>query len=151
MLATAGDVEWTADRLSAFQHARVEDEWTAHEHVFHLVHNDELFRARLADTLHAESPAFLNWDSEAFMRDHYSPARDITELAHDFAAGRRQLHAVFSRLAPAEWARTATWPDGKFVDLAWLAEKVTCHAIEHVAFLLDLHGELALRQANGTS
>jgi hypothetical protein len=33
------------------------------------------------------------------------------------------------------------------VDLAWLAEKVLWHALDHFALLLDLHGEFEKRQA----
>ncbi len=53
----------------------------------------------------------------------------------------------FKALAPEQWQRTGTWPDGHEVDLAWLAEKVLWHALDHFAVLLDLHGEFEQKQA----
>ena len=63
-------------------------------------------------------------------------------------AARTETYELFKAMDPAHWARQATWPDGRVIDLAWLAEKVLWHALDHFAFLLDLHGEFAPLQAS---
>ena len=70
-----------------------------------------------------------------------SPDGDIEDLAQEFVAERTKTVEMFKDLSPDQWARTAIWPDGREVDLAWLAEKILWHALDHFQQLLDLHSE----------
>jgi DinB superfamily len=136
-------VDWAASLVQPWQHVQVEGEWSAHQHVFHLLGNERVFQERIRLALAAERPAFARWDSHGYMEGEYSPAEDIDVLAERFMAARTETYELFKALEPAQWARQATWPDGRVIDLAWLAEKVLWHALDHFAFLLDLHGEFA--------
>lgn len=136
-------VDWASGLVAPWQHRRVDGGWSAHMHVFHLLANERLFQERIRLALAEEAPAFERWDSEGFMREAYTPDRDIAELADEFVAARGQTYETFKGLAPEQWSRTFTWPDGRVCDLAWLAEKVLWHALDHFATLLDYHGEFA--------
>ncbi len=141
-------VDWAASLVKPWQHERLDGEWSAHENVFHLLTNERLFQQRIRQALAEEQPAFERWDSLGHMRDQYAPGDDIEVLAERFMAARTETYELFRAMAPQHWARTAVWPDGTVVDLAWLAEKVLWHALDHFAGLLDLHGEFAPRQAS---
>ncbi len=136
-------VDWAASLVKPWQHTRIEDEWSAHQHVFHLLANERVFQDRIRSALAEDGPAFERWDSVGYMEREYSSASDIETLAERFMSARTQTYELFKALEPAQWARQATWPDGRVIDLAWLAEKVLWHALDHFAFLLDLHGEFA--------
>ena len=136
-------VDWAASLVAPWQHERLDGEWSAHEHVFHLLANERVFQQRIRQALGEERPAFARWDSEGHMREHYAREPGIEALAEQFMAARTETYELFKGLDERQWARRGTWPDGREIDLAWLAEKVLWHALDHFAFLLDLHGELA--------
>lgn len=140
-------VDWAASLLRPWQHQSLEGEWTAHQVVFHLIANERIFQGRVAQALAEEGPAFVRWDSLADMQAGHRPEPDIDVLAAEFMALRTATYETFKSLSSEQWARTATWPDGRVIDLAWIAEKVLWHALDHFAGLLDLHGEFAPRQA----
>lgn len=62
-------------------------------------------------------------------------------------AARLQTFDTFKALTTEQWQRKATWPDGRVVDMAWVAEKVLWHALDHFATLLDIHQEFEPIQA----
>ncbi|MGK2966137.1 MAG: DinB family protein [Tepidiformaceae bacterium] len=139
--------EWAAALLAGRQHEQPAGEWSAHQHVFHLLRNEHVFHDRIREVLEADRPVFLSWDSEGYMREHYHRDDDITVLAARFTTARAETCEIFSALTPQQWQRTAVWPSGREIDLAWFAEKVLWHALEHLACLLDLHGDLEPLQA----
>jgi len=141
-------VDWAASLVQHRQHDKVDGEWSAHEHVFHLLGNEKVFQERIRRCLSEDAPAFERWDSQAHMRAHTSEP-DIGVLAERFMAERAATVELLKALTEDQWFRTATWPDGRKVDLAWIAEKVLWHALDHFAFLLDLHGDLEPLQAPG--
>jgi DinB superfamily len=140
-------VDWAASLVKPWQHEKLQGEWSPHENVFHLIANERVFQERLARALKEEAPAFERWDSPGHMEKHYSKEVDIEQLAEQFMAARTETFETFKALSPEQWARTATWPDGRIIDVAWLGEKVLWHALDHFAGLLDLHGEFELLQA----
>jgi hypothetical protein len=140
-------VDWAASLVRPWQHDRRPGEWSPHQHVFHLLANERVFQERVRRALAEENPAFERWDSHGHMDRAYSPAEDIEVLAEQFMAARAETYDMFKALEPAQWSRTFRWPDGRVCDVAWLAEKVLWHALDHFAALLDLHSDFAPRQA----
>ena len=141
-------VDWAASLVSPYQRHVIEGEWTAHQQVFHLIATETLnFQPRIRRIVAEERPAFVSWDSEGYMRTHYNGGEDIEVLAERFMAERGATVDLFKGLAPEQWKRQGSWPDGRVVDLAWVAEKVLWHALDHFACLLDMHGEFEALQA----
>ena len=140
-------IDWAAGLVKPWPHEVVDDLWSAHHQLAHLIAVEtENFQPRILRILGEDNPALESWDTEAF-NARYSPEGDIEELAETFMAERAKTVEYFKALAPQQWRRTGIWPDGQEVDLAWLAEKVLWHALDHFALLLDLHGEFERKQA----
>lgn len=142
-------VEWAASLLQAHQHETPADGgWTPHQHVAHLLATElEVHRARLKAMLAEEGPVFADWDQEAHMRAEYLPEGDITELAGRLLAEREQTVEILKPLSYEQWARPGTWPDGRVVDVAWVAERTLRHGLEHFVELLTLHETFEPRHA----
>jgi quinol monooxygenase YgiN len=139
-------VDWAASLVAHRQHEQLEGEWSAHQHVYHLLGNEGVFQERIRRIINEDRPVFERWDSQEHMRAH-TPEPGIAALAERFMAERAATVELLKPLSADQWFRTGTWPDGRVIDLAWLAEKVLWHALDHFAFLLDLHGELEPLQA----
>jgi hypothetical protein len=143
---------WAAGLVRRWQHQRLDGEWSAHQHVFHLVATElEVYHPRLRLTLAEERPRFTFFDSPGFMTDHYRKEPDIEELAAQFADARAQTVEILRGIGEKDWSRTGTWPDGTEIDLAWFGEKILWHGLDHLATLLDIHGELEPRQGGAGS
>lgn len=140
-------VDWAASRGAPWQHLQLDGEWSAHQHLFHLLDNERVFQERIRRMVAEERPVLVRYDSEAFMEREYDPAEDVEVVAGRFVAARGATYESFQALTDEQWARRAVWPDGREVDLDWLAEKVLWHALAHFAALLDIHGEYAPLQS----
>lgn len=136
-------VDWAASLVRHRQHAQLEGEWSPHQHVFHLLGVERhVYQPRIARILAEENPVLVYFDSDGFMREHHSNREEIDALAEQFIVEREKTVAMFKALSPDQWLRRGLWPDGRQVDLAWLAEKCLWHALDHFATLLDLHGAM---------
>lgn len=141
-------VDWASSLVAPWQHEPFEGEWTAHQHVFHLLAMETLvYHPRIERILTEDAPTLEYFDSHGHMATQYSAQEDIAVLAERFMAARAETYERFKALSPAQWKRTGIWPDGNQIDLAWLAEKVLWHALDHFATLLDIHGEFQRLQA----
>ncbi|MFN0093989.1 MAG: DinB family protein [Dehalococcoidia bacterium] len=134
-------VDWAASRVAPWQHASLDGEWSAHQHVFHLLANEHVFLGRIRRAIAEDVPTFERWDSPGHMAREYAREPDIETLAERFMAARSETYEFCKGLSAEQWARTFVWPDGRTHDLAWLAEKVLWHALDHFATLLDYHGD----------
>ncbi|MGB4862474.1 MAG: DinB family protein [Tepidiformaceae bacterium] len=140
-------IDWAAGLVKPWQHDAIEDTWSPHHQLAHLIAVEtENFQPRILRILNEDSPVLDPWDTDAF-NARYAKSGDIEELAATFMAERAKTVEYFKALAPGQWLRTGMWPDGYEVDMAWLAEKVLWHALDHFAVLLDLHGEFERKQA----
>lgn len=140
-------VDWAASRISAWQHMPFDGGWSAHQHLVHLLRVETLnYHARIQRILEEDSPVLAAWDGEAALAQDY-PSDDIAVVADQFMAARLQTYEIFKSLSTEQWQRKATWPDGRVVDMAWVAEKVLWHALDHFATLLDIHQEFEPIQA----
>jgi hypothetical protein len=106
-----------------------------------------MFQQRIRLVIEEDEPVFESWNSHGHMEANYAPEPEIEVLAETFMRTREQTVELFKALTTEQWARTGTWPDGRVVDLAWLAEKCLWHALDHFASLLDMHGEFDATQA----
>lgn len=140
---SAKGVDWAASLVRHRQHEEIGGEWSPHQQVFHLLATEtEQHGPWLGRMLTEDRPVLEDWDSEGFVASHHSTEADIEELARQFMAARERHFEIFRGLGREQWARTAIWPDGREVDVAWLAEKMVWHSLHHFAALLDLHGEM---------
>lgn len=140
---SAKGVDWAASLVRHRQHEEFDGEWSAHKQVFHLLATEtECHGPRLRRMLSEERPRFDEWDSEAYVAERHTPDADIEDLARQFMGEREQHFELLRGLQREQWARRATWPDGREIDVAWLAEKMLWHGLDHFAGLLDLHGEM---------
>ena len=78
----------------------------------------EVYADRLRRIVSEDDPAFESADPDGTVHDTLGPA-----LA-DVAAGRRALLDAFGRLAPADWLRIATFPDGERLDVVGFALQI---------------------------
>ena len=140
-------IDWAASLVAPGQYQGSEGHWSAHKQLVHLLAVErESFQPRIRRMLTEERPRLDRWDSDLF-EARYRPEGEVTELAEQFMAERAATVELFKALSPEQWMRTGMWPDGSVVDLAWVAEKVLWHALDHFAALLDLHGEFEKQQA----
>lgn len=141
-------VDWASSLVAPWQHESIDGEWTAHQHVFHLLAVETLiYQPRIERILADDRPVLERFDNEAYMDSKYHTGDDIADIAERFMAARAETYERFKALTPDQWRRTGTWPDGHVIDLAWLAEKALWHALDHFATLLDLHSEFQKLQA----
>jgi hypothetical protein len=147
---SAKGVDWAASLVRHRQHEELDGEWSANRQVFHLLATEkECYGTRLQRMLNEERPRFESWDSDGYVERHHAGDTDIEELARQFMGQRERHFEVFRGLTREQWQRTATWPDGREVDVAWMAEKMLWHGLHHFASLLELHGEMEPLQARG--
>ena len=139
-------VDWAASLVAPWQHQQIDGEWSAHQNVYHLLGNEHVFHERIQRILNEERPELARWDSTAYMASH-STESDIEVLAERFMEQRAKTVELLKPLAEEQWFRTGIWPDGREVDLAWIAEKALWHALDHFAGLLDIHGACDALQA----
>jgi hypothetical protein len=143
----AEDIRWAVSLVAAEQHTTIDDLWAPHHQLAHLLAVEtENFQPRIKRIVAEDRPSLERWDTDAF-NQRYEPAGDIVALAEQFAAERANTIALFAVLRSEQWHRTGTWPDGAVVDLAWLAEKALWHSLDHLAQLLDMHGDFEKLQA----
>lgn len=140
-------IDWAASLVKPWQHQTVDDLWSAHHQLKHLIAVEtENFQPRIRRILNEDRPVLESWDTDAF-NERYAKGGDIDDLAATFMAERATTVELFKALSPEHWKRTGVWPDGQEIDLAWLAEKALWHSLDHFAQLLDLHGEFERMQA----
>lgn len=141
-------IEWAAGLVKPWQHERVDDEWSAHQHLFHLLATEnQVYHPRIEEMLKHDGAKFLYLDSPGFMASNYRKEPSIEELAAQFADARARTVELLRGAGQDDWIRKATWPDGTQIDLAWFAEKALWHGLDHLASLLDVHGEFEPQQA----
>ena len=145
---SALDIAWACSQVDHRQHERIDGEWSPHQQVFHLLATEEQdYHARIRRILEEDTPVLVRWDNEAHMRETYTTATPVMRLAEHFAAARTHTVEVLDALTIEQVRRKGVWPDGRTIDLAWLAEKALWHGLDHLACLLDLHGEMEPLQA----
>jgi hypothetical protein len=103
-------VDWAASLVKPWQYEQPGGEWSAHQHLFHLLGNERVFQERLRRALDEDGPVLVGWDSQAFMREQYTTADDIELLAERFMAARAETYERFKSLTVEQWSRTFTWP-----------------------------------------
>ncbi len=140
-------IEWAVSLVRPWQHQTVDDLWAPHHQLAHLLAVEtENFQPRIRRILAEDRPQLERWDTDAF-NAAYEPSGDTAGLATQFLAERAKTVELVLGLTAEQWQRTGTWPDGTVIDLAWLAEKALWHSLDHLAQLLDMHGEFESLQA----
>ena len=101
--------------------ASLPDERSVLATLAHLAALDEVYTDRLRRFVTEDTPRFESADPDGTVHDALDPA-----LA-DVAAARRRLVEAFRSLAPADWHRTATFPDNERRDVAGFALAIVHH------------------------
>ncbi len=140
-------VDWAASLVAHRQHEQVDGEWSAHQHVSHLIAVETgVFQPRVRRMIDEDRPVLEPWDEAGYMANAYRAEGDVVDLAGEFMRQREATVELFKSLAPEQWKRTGVWPAGE-VDLAWAAEKCVAHALEHFVALLLIHQDTEHLQA----
>lgn len=135
-------VDWAASRVKPWQHEPFEGGWSANQHLAHLLATEiGNYHVRIKRLLEEDVPVLERWSNDDPGAGAATGDMDIEALAEQFMAARSTTFETFKELTPEQWRRTAIWPDGRVVDLSWIAEKVLWHALDHFATLIDIHQE----------
>ncbi len=141
-------VDWAASLVQHRQREAPAGGWAPHRHLAHLIATEQnVFQPRLRALLDQDHPQLDDWDGEAHLAAHYPSDEDIVDLADAFMAERGKTVEILKELGEDDWFRTGTWPDGRDVDVAWIAERALWHALDHFAALLKLHNDMEALQA----
>ncbi len=135
-------IDWAASLVAHRQHEQPGGQWSAHQHLFHLLQVEtQVYQPRIQQMLSGEHATFADWDEAEHMAAEYHANDDLADLADRVIAEREKSVELLKNIAPEQWRTRATWPSGE-VDLAWVAERMVAHGLEHFAALLNLHQEL---------
>ncbi len=122
-------------------------EWSLHQNAAHLRDVEEqVFLYRLKRILSEDLPAVQNFDQEAWMREHYTPAEPIQDLARDFVTARRQVVKLLRATKDKDWARCALHPIYGKISVEWLALHNYAHTYDHLAQVLYANDEALLKR-----
>lgn len=140
-------IDWAAGLVGPWEHVQPLGQWSAHQHLFHLVAVEtEIFQHRIRGMLQEDRPSFPDWNENDHIREEYDPSKDLQGLAQRVMAEREKTVELLKPLTAEQWLRTGHWPSGE-VDVAWAAERALAHALEHFVALLNLHQEFDHFQA----
>ncbi len=150
--ASANQVAAALKPLTPAQLERIpaKGEWSLHQNLAHLRDTEaQVFAYRAARILkESEPPIVANFDQEAWMREHYSPAEPVGAILAEFRAARRKLVKLLQNADDATWTRYAVHPVYGKISLAYIALRAYNHTLEHLRQLLDAQEENLLRAAN---
>ncbi len=135
-------IDWASSLVEHRQHEQPNGQWSAHQHLFHLLQVEtQVYQPRIKRMLSDEHVTFASWDEAEHMTAEYHTDDDLAGMADRVIAEREKSVEMLKNIAPERWRTRATWPSGE-VDLAWVAERMVAHSLEHFAMLLNLHQEL---------
>lgn len=136
-------IDWASSLVVHRQHEQPNGQWSAHQHLFHLLQVEtQVYQPRIQRMLSQGEPAtFANWDESDQMAAEYHTDDDLAGMADRVIAEREKSVDLLKNIAPEQWRTRARWPAGE-VDLAWVAERMVAHSLEHFAMLLNLHQDL---------
>jgi hypothetical protein len=117
-------------------------QWSAHEHACHLAHVHGLFFERLDVMLASPSPVITPYQPAESDPDDLLLQMDLDDALRRFAGDRRRLVERLRRLAPDEWARSATHPEYSHYSVFVMFRHVALHDFLH-AYRIE---ELLLRR-----
>jgi len=150
--ASANQVSAALKELSPAQIQRVpaKGKWSLHQNLAHLRDTEaQVFAYRAARILRESAPPIVaNFDQEAWMRAHYSPAEPVTAILAEFRAARRKLVKLLQSADNKGWTRYAVHPEYGKISLAYIALHAYNHTLEHLQQLLNAQEENLLRAAN---
>ena len=109
--------------------------WNVHQAAAHTRDVDKLvFGMRVRRTLAEDNPEFPNFDSEAYMAEHYDPHEPLRELLDGLTKNIESLVEIL-RSAPAEaWSRLSRHTtQGSGLTLQLWVERGLEHLEEHLA------------------
>lgn len=140
-------IDWAAGLVSRWEHEQPLGQWSAHQHLFHLLAVEtQVIQPRTRAMIEESRPIFADWNEKEHMAQTYRGDEDMQGLARRIMEEREKTVEMLKALRPEQWSRTGVWPHGE-VDVAWAAEHALSHGLEHFVALLNLHQEFDHRQA----
>jgi len=111
-----------------------ENGWSVHQVAVHTRDVDKLvYGWRLRRTLEEENPEFLNFDGEAYMREHYDPTEALEKVLAELVASVEASIRLLRPLPPSAWARPSRHPtQGGGLTLQTWVERGLKHIEEHL-------------------
>ena len=108
--------------------------WNARQIAAHIRDTDQLvYGLRARQTIAEDNPIFQNFDGDAHIRDHYTPAEALSDILDGFVKNVEAL-AELLRAQPAEaWARESSHEKfGGGLTLQLWVERGLAHIEEHL-------------------
>jgi len=112
-------VDWAASLVAHRQHEQVDGEWSAHQHVSHLIAVEtNVFQPRVQRMIDEDRPVFEPWDEEGYMTTAYRPDGEVADLQRPVEEVREDVRQGYvSAQAAAELYGVAIDPDSFVVDM----------------------------------
>ena len=110
------------------------DGWSVRQIVVHVRDVDGLvYGERVRRTLSEDSPAFLNFDGDAYMREHYEPGEALDSILDQLAASISGLVTTLRKLPPEGWSRESSHEvEGGGLTVQTWVERGLGHIEEHL-------------------
>ncbi len=125
-------------------------EWTIHQIAAHMRDTEEhAFLLRIERIMKEPQPAVLNFDQEAWNREHYLASEPLRKIDSEFRAARRKVVRLLRRATKKDWENWASHPEYGKISLDWILEHDYHHTLEHIAQIGRLHEMEILKKLNG--
>lgn len=107
--------------------------WSAHQILVHVRDTEaRAFVPRVIAMLEQDDPEFADFDGEAWMAAHYSPAEPIPAILEEIRRARALALKKMENLSPDGWNRTGRHPARGRKTLQWWVEYSVAHTGEHL-------------------
>jgi hypothetical protein len=112
-------------------------DWSIHEVVIHVTDSDAVAIERMKRIVAMESPALLDYDESAFIRNLHPKEQSLEDALTLFRVNRRQWVRVLRCLTPADFARVGQHSVSGPVTLGEMIPRYVQHLNGHLRFIAD--------------
>jgi hypothetical protein len=107
--------------------------WSAHQVAVHVRDAEaKAFAPRVIQIVEQESPELANFDSEAWMTEHYTPAESVSSIVDEIERVRAAALERIHSLPPEGWNRSGRHPARGWKTVQWWLEYSVAHTQEHI-------------------
>jgi hypothetical protein len=107
--------------------------WSAHQVLVHVRDTEaEAFSPRIVAMAEEDDPEFADFDGEAWMAAHYTPAEPVPVILDEILQVRTLALKKIEPLQPEGWNRTGRHPARGRKTIQWWVEYAVAHTDEHL-------------------
>ena len=116
---------------------KLEGEWTLHQVAGHTRDMHKLiFGERVSRTLNEDNPEFKNFDTDAWMAEHYNKEEPLSDILREFSLNVEDLCKTLSAMPREAWSRESRHEImGGELPLQLWVERGLAHIEEHLRSL----------------